>query len=389
MKIPLGTPFLKKDIILKELEKVVDSRWISGGPTIQKFENAIKEYNKDPDGHYIALSNGTVAIELALLAVNEGLRYKKNDEVIVPSWSWVASGFSPLNVGAKSVWCDVNQYGVAYAEDIEKRITKKTKAVIVVHQMGIPCDMDKINDMAKKYKIPVIEDAACAIGSEYKGLKIGNSKNIVTYSFQARKVLTTGEGGMIIVRNEKDAEWLRSMRAFGTNTSPLERDRANYLLKENFDKIGSNHKMSDISAAVGLAHLSYIDEEIELRKQVALYYDKLLTENYLSQGKVELATVIPDYCTKCNYQNYHIILDWVYMRDSIVDSLRKKEIGSKWDIQCTHLEPSINSKEKLEQSEKFHKRGMWLPFFAEITRDQQDIVVQNLKTILHESHQSM
>jgi dTDP-4-amino-4,6-dideoxygalactose transaminase len=201
--------------------------------------------------------------------------------------------------------------------------------------------------------------------------------------------LTTGEGGMIIVRNEKDAEWLRSMRAFGTNTSPLERDRANYLLKENFDKIGSNHKMSDISAAVGLAHLSYIDEEIELRKQAALYYDKLLTENYLSQGKVELATVIPDYCTKCNYQNYHIILDWVYMRDSIVDSLRKKEIGSKWDIQCTHLEPSINSKEKLEQSEKFHKRGMWLPFFAEITRDQQDIVVQNLKTILHESHQSM
>ena len=239
MKIPLGKPYIKTDIALEAIKKVLDSRWISGGPRIGEFEQKVKEYNSDKDGHYIAVSNGTIAIELSLLAINGGKRLTEQDEVIVPSWSWVASGFAVNNVGATPVWCDVNEYGVPYIEDIKSRITPNTKAIILVNQMGIPCDLDAFADL----NIPIIEDSACGFGSEYKGKKIGNSKFINTYSFQARKCLTTGEGGMMMTRDAKQAEWLRSYRAFGTSVSPLERDKAQFLLKEQFANISSNFKM--------------------------------------------------------------------------------------------------------------------------------------------------
>ena len=113
--------------------------------------------------------------------------------------------------------------GYTLREDIEKRITKNTKAIIVVHQMGVPCDMDAINELSDRYGIPIVEDSACAFGSEYKGVKIGNTRNVSVYSHQARKCLTTGEGGMISVRTEDDSEWLKSMRAFGTTLAPLKR----------------------------------------------------------------------------------------------------------------------------------------------------------------------
>jgi dTDP-4-amino-4,6-dideoxygalactose transaminase len=154
----------------------------------------------------------------------------------------------------------VNEYGVPEPSHVERLITNKTKAIILVHQMGIPCDIDEFEKIKNKYNIPIIEDAACAFGSEYKNKKIGNGDNITVYSFQARKCLTTGEGGMLVVPTNKDPEWFKSMRAFGTNISPLKRDTANFLLKEQFNRIGTNFKISDIQASLGIAHLSYFDE---------------------------------------------------------------------------------------------------------------------------------
>jgi len=386
-KISLGRPYLNKEAILEEISKVIDTRWISGGPTIAKFEEAVKEFNNDPDGHYIAVSDGTCAIEMALLSLNNGQRYTEKDEVIIPSWSWVASGFAPIMAGAKPVWCDVNEYGVPTAGTIERCITKNTKAIIIVHQMGTPCDLDTIQELAARYSLPIIEDAACAIGSEYKGKKIGTSGNLVTYSFQARKCVTTGEGGMIVTKDAKKAEWLRSYRAFGTTISPLERDRATFLLKESFDKISGNYKISDITAAVGIAQLGVFNEEIEMRDKAGKYY------NYLIETKLkDLATVlnvVPEYCTKYNWQNYHIMLNKKFNRDEIVDRLRKKGIGCKWDIQAIHLEPVFNDIYRedtwnLLQTMKFHDHGLWLPFYAEITREDQEYVISTLKIILNE-----
>jgi perosamine synthetase len=380
VNIPLGKPFLKTDVVLDSLKGVLDSKWISGGPTINKFEDAVRDYNND-DGYYVAVSNATTGLELALQLVNGKKKFKDTDEVIVPSWSWVASGWVVYNVGAKPVWCDVDKYGVPYVEDIEKRITKNTKAIIVVHQMGVPCDMDAINQLSEKYGIPIVEDSACAFGSEYKGVKIGNTRNASVYSFQARKCLTTGEGGMISVRTEDDSEWLKSMRAFGTTLAPLKRDTATYFLKEQFDKIGTNYKMNDIQAAVGLAHLSYFDEEVELRDMAGRYYNSQIQQ----MDDVQMGNLIPDYCTRYNWQNYHIVLDKKYDRDMIVDKLRKRGVGCKWDIQAIHLEPIVNSSDVLKQTELYHNHGLWLPFFAEITTEEQNNVITILKEVLSES----
>lgn len=383
MKIPLGKPYIKTDVALKAIEEVLDSRWISGGPRIGEFETQIKNYNNDPDGHYIAVSNGTVAIELSLLAINNGKRFTEQDEVIVPSWSWVASGFAVSNVGATPIWCDVNEYGVPYIEDIKSRITPNTKAIILVNQMGIPCDLDTFTNL----DIPIIEDSACGFGSEYKGKKIGNSQFINTYSFQARKCLTTGEGGMIITRDAKQAEWLRSYRAFGTSVSPLERDKAQFLLKEQFTNISSNFKMADIPCALGMAQLKSFDEEVKLRSIAGNYYNNKINEISTAYN-IEIGNKIPEYCTRYNWQNFHLVLGDEYNRDQVVDLLRKKNVGCKWDIQAIHLEPAYNEIVDLPQTLKFHNHGLWLAFYAEITREEQDYVIDQLKTVLDELRNS-
>ena len=379
MKVPLGKPYIKTDVALDAIKEVLDSRWISGGPRIGEFEEKVKEYNDDPSGHYVAVANGTVAIELALLAINNGKRLKPTDEVIVPSWSWVASGFAVSNVGGTPIWCDVNEFGVPYYEDIVRRVTADTKAIILVNQMGVPCDLDSFNSL----NIPIIEDSACGFGSEYKGNKIGKSNFINTYSFQARKCLTTGEGGMIVTRSRKQAEWLRSFGAFGTSVSPLERDKAQFLLKEQFDKISSNYKMADIPCALGMAQLKSFDEEVELRTKAGKYYNKKIKE--LSKDyDIQIGNLIPDYCTRYNWQNFHVVLGDVYNRDMIVDILRRNDVGCKWDIQAIHKEPAYNHDVDLPQTMKFHNQGLWLPFFAEITREEQDYVIEVLKRLLDE-----
>jgi len=382
-KIPLGKPYLKTEVILEEIKKVLDTKWISGGPTIAKFEEAFGSYLGG--GYPVAVANGSIAIEMALVRLNNGERYKEEDEVIVPSWSWVASGFSPLMVGATPVWCDVNEYGVPTVESIESKITDKTKAIIIVHQMGVPCDLDEINKLSEKYNIPVVEDTACGFGSEYKGIKLGNSKNICTFSLQARKCLTTGEGGIVVARTEEEAAYFKSCRSFGTSISPLERDRAQFLLKESFNIVSSNYKISDITAAVGLAQIKYFDEEITLRNQNGNFYDRLVKIDL--KGYAVPANLVPEYTTKYNWQNYHILLNKKFNRDQVVDLLRKEGIGCKWDIQAIHAEPVFKGKfdkdtDNLPGTMNFHNHGLWLPFFAEITEEEQVHVIATLKGIL-------
>lgn len=382
-QIPLGRPYLNKELILEEIGKVLDTKWISGGPTIAKFEEALQEYIGG--GYAVAVANGTVAIEMALMFLNGGERLSERDEVIVPSWSWVATGFAPITAGATPVWCDVNEYGVPTVESIEKCITSRTRAIIIVHQMGVPCDLDAINALSEEYSIPVIEDTACGFGSEYKGKKLGNSKNICTFSLQARKCLTTGEGGFVTVRTKEEAEWFKSYRAFGTTVSPLERDRAKFLLKESFGLVASNYKISDITAAVGIAQLKVFDDEVTLRNSAGSNYNNLVVSEL--KGYAEVLNKVPEYCTKYNWQNYHILLDKRFNRDQVVDLLRKKGIGCKWDIQAIHLEPVFKGRYEdngwiLLNTLQFHNQGLWLPFFAEITKEEQIHVIKTLKSIL-------
>lgn len=382
---PIFKPFIKKDIVLQEIEKVLDSGWISGGPAIAQFERSMQDYNNDPTSNYISVSNATVGLEMALQCVNNGKLYNHTDEIIVPSWSWVATGFVVVRMGATPKWADVDYTGCINAETIEPLITDNTKAIIAVHQMGVPCDMDSINELAKKYKLPVIEDAACAFGTEYKGVKIGNSDNIVVFSHQAKKTLITGEGGTITTKNPEYAEWLRSYRIFGSNASPLKRSESKEFIKEQFDILGTNNKISDINCAVGIAHLKYIDEEIELRNKARLYYDEIIQSMQFDGYGVQRALHIPDYCTRFNAQNYHILLSHFIDRDEVIIKMKEFGINCKWDIQAIHLEPCMNWtnwKVDLPQTMYFHGSGLILPFYAGLTNDDIDFITGKLKEVI-------
>ncbi len=381
MNIPLGKPYLRKDKILPELEKVIESRWISGGPAIKKFEDILKTYNQDSNGEYITVCNCTVALEMMLefLGIQD-----RQDEVIVPSWSWIASGMSIWNVGGTPIFCDIDQYGVPTVEIIEPLITPQTKAIMLVHQIGIPCDMDQINAMASKYRLPIIEDAACAFGSEYKGTKIGNSPNLVTYSFQARKVLTTGEGGVIITKDKIAADWFRKKRAFGTSSVPLERAESNKLVGECMTMPATNRRISDIQCAIGLGHIQYVDDEIKMRERIALLYK----ERIQGLKGIEWCQEIPPYCTRYNWQGLHFLVTLGYNRDVLLQYLKSNEIGCRWDIQGMHLEPAWKRKYqqiKLPQTMEFHQRGIWLPFFAEMTDLELDYIITHLKIGLEQA----
>ena len=170
---------------------------------------------------------------------------------------------------------------------------------------------------------------------------------------------------------------------FGTSVSPLERDKAQFLLKEQFANISSNFKMADIPCALGMAQLESFDEEVELRNAAGNYYNSKISE-MASKYNIEIGNKIPDYCTRYNWQNFHLILGEEYNRDQVVDLLRKRNIGCKWDIQAIHLEPAYNEVVDLPQTMKFHNQGLWLAFYAEITREEQDYVINQLKEVLNE-----
>lgn len=378
--INLMRPFVKKDLILEEISKVLDSGWLSGGSRIEEFENALKEYNNDKDGNYISVSNATVGLEMALISLNKS-RLTIKDEVIVPSWSWVASAMSINNAGGRPRFCDVNKYGVPDVDTIEKHINKNTKAIMIIHQAGIPCDMDEINKLGHKYNIPIIEDAACAFGSEYKGVKIGNSNNIVVFSHQAKKCLTTaGEGGTIVTRDKKLADWFRSYRVFGTNNTPLQREKSKEVLYDNFYMIGTNNKISDIQCAYGLAHLKYINEEIELRSNVAQLYNK----EFENVEGIHTNSIIPEYCTRYNWQSYRVLIDrGFHKRNEIIEKLKLKDISSKRDIQSIHTEPVYNEFHiDFHYTRLFSNSGLQLPFYAELKEDEQHYIIKNVKEII-------
>lgn len=379
LKVPLMLPYIKKNVILEEISNVLDSNWLSGGPKIEEFENAIKIYNNDIDGEYISVSNATVGLEMSLISIFKRRLYT-TEEVIVPSFSWVASAMSINNAGGKPVFCDVNKFGVVDVNTIEKHITKNTVAIMIVHQVGIPCDIDSINELADKYKLKIIEDAACAFGSEYKGKKIGVSKNTVVFSHQAKKCLTTGgEGGTIVVHDKKDAEWLRSYRIFGTNNTPLQREKNKDVLYDNFNFIGSNHKITDIQCAYGLAHLKYLDEEILLRSEVANKYN-----NSFVDDKIKPINFIPDYCTKYNWQTYRLFITYKN-RNYVINRLKQEGISSKRDIQPIHREPAYNENHiDFYYTILFSSNGLQIPFYAELEEFKQNYVINTLKQIVME-----
>ena len=264
-KIPVCQPFLNG----RELDYVTDALktgWISSsGKYVTAFEEEFAKYCQVRHG--IAVCNGTVAIHLALAALGIG----PGDEVIIPDFTMIASAAAVIYTGAKPVFVDADPYTWNIdAHKIEEKITAKTKAIMAVSIFGNPCDMARLNDIAQKHGLFVIEDAAEAHGAEYKGKKTGSLAHITTFSFFANKNLTTGEGGMVLTDDQKLSD---RCRYFKNLCFPLDSPR-NYIHQD----IGFNYRMSNLHAAIGLAQVEKADEYRAMRIRNAQLYKQFLKD---------------------------------------------------------------------------------------------------------------
>ena len=252
------------------LKEPLMSGWLTSGPKVREFEQLFAE--RHGVKHALAVTSATTALHLALVA----LGIKEGDEVIVPAFTWVSTANVVLYCGAKVVFVDIDPFTFNInPEDLSKRITSKTKAIIPVHLFGLCADMDKIKEIAGN--IPLIEDGACAAGASYKGTPAGGLGTIGCFSFHPRKSVTTGEGGMITTNDDELAEIMGMLRNHGASISEEQRHHgAKPYMLPDFNALGYNYRMTDLQGAVGVVQIKKLDQFINEREKWANFYTKEL-----------------------------------------------------------------------------------------------------------------
>jgi perosamine synthetase len=258
------------DNSINMVNETLISTMVSAGKKAELFEKKLNQKYGYPNP--ISLNSGTVTMKLALIASNIG----EGDEVILPAQTFIATGHVILQCGAKPVFADINLDGNISVESIKEKITEKTKAIIPVHWGGYPCDMDEINDLAKKYNLIVIEDAAHALGAKYKGKNIGTLSDFTSFSFQAIKHLTTGDGGLLTCKKEEDAKLIKRLSWFDIDR---ENSKTSILGEREYDatNIGFKYHMNDLAATIGLGNLTIIDNKLDYIKKIAKIYKSELS----------------------------------------------------------------------------------------------------------------
>jgi len=370
IKIPLSRPYFDSEE-LNEIQKVLDSGWVSQGPKVKEFEDKIADYLGVK--YAIAVTNCTSALHLALLSIG----VKKGDEVIVADYTFPATGHSVMYCRAKPVFCDVDLK--TYNIDpglIEEKITDKTKAIIPVHTFGQPAEMDEILKIARRHDLKVIEDAACAFGAKYKNKYAGTIGDIGCFSFHARKGITTGEGGVIVTNIKDIADKVRSLSMFGMTTSSSGIEKSDKFIIPEFTELGYNYKMSDITAAIGIAQLRKIDKIIERRRELAKYWDEKLQEIELIQPPYVSKNV------KHIYQSYVALVDKSVNRNKLILILLKKGIQTHIGTYSSHIQPVYNSKDKCPNSLEIFNRAIALPMYYSLGEEDIDMVAKQLKEVL-------
>ena len=261
--IPITKPYFGPEEA-RPRRKAVESGWVSQGPKVAEFERAVADYCGA--AHAVAVSNCTTALHLALLVLGVG----PGDEVICPSMSFIATANSIRHAGATPVFADVDPQTYNLDPDAaEAAITPRTKAILVVHQIGLPVDLDQFLAIGAGTASEILEDAAFAIGSRYQGRPIGGHSEMACFSFHPRKVITTGEGGMIATNNAQYAQRLRLLRQHGMSVPDTVRHAARQVITEEYVCLGYNYRMTDIQAAVGIEQMKRLDWIVERRRELA------------------------------------------------------------------------------------------------------------------------
>ena len=355
----------------RELQYVADcirTNWISSrGKYLDEFEQKFADYCGCKYG--VTATSGTTALHLALATLGIG----KGDEVIVPTFTMTASVCAIIYTGAKPVLVDSEpRFWNIDVTKIEEKVTGKTKAIMPVHIYGHPCDMDPIMDIASRYNLYVVEDAAEVHGAEYKGRKMGSIGDMGCFSFYANKIITTGEGGMVLTNSKEMADRAKRLRDLAH--SPEKR--------YSHTDIGFNYRMTNIQASIGLAQLESIDQFVEMRRQNASFYNSYLRElpGITLPSEAEWAKNV--------YWMYSIVIqdEFGLSRDQLMEELAEKGIETRAFFIPMHLQPCFRDMglfdgETYPVAEDLGIRGLFLPSSTGLTLEQKTYVCESLKEI--------
>ncbi len=356
-KIPIYQPSLDGNE-KKYVNECLDTSWISSrGEFISKFENEFSKFIGVE--HATAVSNGTVALHLALVTLGIG----PGDEVIVPSFTYIASVSTISITGATPVFVDsLEDTWQVDPKDVKRKINSRTKAIMVVHLYGHPCEMDELSKIAKEHNIFMIEDCAEAFGSTYKGTHVGTFGDLATFSFYGNKTITTGEGGMIVTNDETLYD-----RAYHLKMHGLAKYREYW-----HDTIGFNYRMTNICAAIGLAQLEKANEKISRKRQVAEWYNEAL-KNLPVKHHGEQKNVFH------TYWMYSILVESPDIRDSLRDFLKAEGIETRPTFFPAHTMPMFSQKfQKLPVAEYLGWHGINLPSYPGLKKEQIQFIADSI-----------
>lgn len=374
--IPVIRPLLGPEEAAAAAE-AISSGWIAQGPRVAEFEAAFAAATGT--GHAVAVSSCTAALHLAMIAAGVG----HGDEVIAPSMSFIATANAARYVGARVVFADVDPDTLNITpETVAPLLTERTRAVILVDQAGVPGDLNAMRKLCDPRGIVVVEDAACAAGTTYRGRPAGAGAALATFSFHPRKLLTTGEGGMITTPSPDAAARLRRLREHGMSVSAAARHAERQVVIERYDELGYNYRMTDIQAAIGLVQLGRLPLIVERRRELAQRYQRLL-------GQIPgLRTVADPEYGAANFQSFWVALppDFPVSRNDLLQMLADAGISARRGIMAAHMEPAYADpvhETRLPVTEQLTASTLILPLFHELTADEQDRVVGVIASAAH------
>jgi dTDP-4-amino-4,6-dideoxygalactose transaminase len=360
--------------------EVIASGWVAQGPRVAAFEAAFAEAMQAE--HAVALSNCTTALHLALVVGGIG----EGDDVVVPSFSFIATANAPTYVNARPVFADVDPVtGNVTAETVLAALTERTRAVIVVDQGGTPVDLDSIRAVTDPRGILVIEDAACGAGSTYKGRPVGAGADIAAWSFHPRKLLTTGEGGMLTTSNAEWAARARQLREHAMSVSAADRAASVIAAPEVYAEVGYNYRMTDMQAAVGIVQLGRLPQIVARRREIAAEYAARIA------GIPGLRIVAdPEYGTS-NFQSLWVEVgdDFPLTREQLLEALAAADVSARRGIMAAHRQPAYADRDTgsaaLPVTEHLTDNTLILPVFHQLTEAELTQVVDALLGAAHGS----